>query len=101
MEFVKFAHSTTSVKVENVLGLQNGYKINEVVHGGRRICLRNQNYFYVPSIKQVVSYKATSGKIMKINKARKFNFQETIEGGYHKTVHVGASELFEAAAQYF
>ena len=100
-DFVRFSASATPVKLQGVAGLLNGYKINEVTHGGRNVSLRNQNYYYIPATKSVVTYRASTARVMTINAQRKFNFRETLQGGYGKTVNVDASMLYSAAADRF
>jgi hypothetical protein len=100
-EFVRFATQPTTVKIEGIAGMVNGYKINEFTHGGRNVNIRNQNYYYIPHLRTVVTYKATTARVMKISEKRKFNFRETLHGGYAKTIHVDASVLFDAAAGTF
>jgi hypothetical protein len=100
-DFVRFSASTTPIKLENVAGMLNGYKINEFTHGGRTVSVRKQHYFYIPVIRAVVTYKATTARVMAISKTRKFSFRETLENGYAKNVQVDASVLFQSAAQVF
>lgn len=97
---LKFAAMSTPVKVASIAGMLNGYKIVEVIHGGRTVSLREQNYYYIPFIRRVVTYKASTAREMIVNKFRKFNFRETING-YSKTIQVDASAVFQVAAEVF
>jgi hypothetical protein len=101
MNFVTFAAMTTPVKIENVAGMMNGYKINEVMHTGRRVNLRPMNYFYVPALNHVVSYRGTTAKILKHTKDFKYSMREVVEGGFAKQHHVCASSLHQAASKHF
>lgn len=101
MDFVNFSPMTTSVKLAGITGLMNGYKMLEVVHGGRHINLRPQNYYYVPHIRRIVTYKATVAREMKINKMGKLNLRDSVAHGYSKTVQVDAHVLYQSAADRF
>jgi hypothetical protein len=58
-----------------VFGIVNGFKLKSVLHGGRRISLADNTYFYVPSVNRVVTYKASKAKELVVTNG-KFNFAE-------------------------
>lgn len=101
MEFVNFSNSSTPVKIEGVTGMLNGYKVNSVFHGGRLVDLKPMCYYYVPFTKTLVTYRASKARALKISKNRTFNLQEKAAAGFHRVVHVNASEFYHAAAARF
>lgn len=99
--FALFATQPTPVNMLGI-GIVNGYKINEVIHNGRRVCLRAGAYYFVPQKKAVVSYRGSKAKVMQINTyTESYNMQERDGKGFSRKVNVDASSLHLAAHQMF
>lgn len=100
-KFALFATQATPVNMLG-LGIVNGYKINEVIHNGRRVCLRAGAYYYVPQKKAVVSYRGSRARVMVINELTSgYNMQERDGKGFSRKVNVDASSLHLVAHQVF
>ena len=56
MNFVNFSIVTTAVPVA-ALGIVNGYKLTSILHGGRKISLEQNNYYYIPHSKSIVAFQ--------------------------------------------
>jgi hypothetical protein len=100
MSFVTFAVTPTSVNVEG-RGILNGYKINSVLHSGRKISLSRNSYYYIPYANLVVSYRGSMGRPMLISPDGKYNFQEKLEPRGVVPFKVDASTLHESATNYY
>lgn len=74
MSFVSFATASTDVPVEG-LGIYNGYKLNAILHGGRKINLAKNAYYYIPYKNLIVSYRGSKAKPM-VSTDGKYNFIE-------------------------
>jgi hypothetical protein len=78
-DYVTFSALVTKVNIGGlggVFGSVNGYKLSSILHGGRRIWLADNNYYYLPSLHKVVSYKATPVRKEMVVTDGKFNFAE-------------------------
>lgn len=75
--YCHFSHTATSVNVQYA-GVLLGYKINSVLHSGRNISLARNNYYYIPHLRTVVSYRGTKAYTMVISDDGKYNFQEKL-----------------------
>lgn len=100
MSFVSFASTPTAVNVEG-RGILNGYKITAVLHSGRKIGLSRNSYYYIPFTNQVVSYRGSMGRPMRISPDNKYNFQEKLDPRGVVPFKVDASALHEAATNYY
>lgn len=77
-EYITFETYPTSVQLSGIcgkFGSTNGYKLTSVLHGGRVISLKTNDYFYIPLIHRVVSHKASKSTEMTVSKGM-FNFRE-------------------------
>lgn len=80
-DYVTFSDVPTPVNlsgIEGRFGVVNGYKLNSVLHGGRRISLKRNTYFYVPSVNMIVTYKGSKAKELVVADG-KFNFVEKFD----------------------
>jgi hypothetical protein len=74
-EFVTFSDIASPVNLSGV-GLVNGYKLRVIIHGGRKIDLSSNDYYYVPKKRAIVSYRGSKGKTLVVNSEGNFNFIE-------------------------
>ena len=100
VEFSDFATPVNLAGLKDVYGVVNGYKIKSVLHGGRRISLAGNTYFYVPRVNLVVTYKANKAKELVISEG-KFNFQEKLLPRGHWSFKADASTIFALANEIF
>jgi hypothetical protein len=100
MNFVSFAISPTDVNVQG-RGMMNGYKINAVLHSGRKISLSKNSYYYIPFSNQIVSYRGSIGRPMVISPDGKYGFQEKLEPRGVVPFKVDATSFHDAATTYF
>lgn len=104
-DFVTFSDFPTPVNLAGLggkFGVVNGYKLKSILHGGRRISLGKNTYFYLPSINRIVTYKASSARELIPNKDGKLNFRELFDdrkGSWH--FHPDASTIYQIAYQTF
>ena len=104
-DFVTFSDFPTPVNLAGLggkFGVVNGYKLKSVLHGGRRIGLGKNTYFYLPSINRIVTYKASSARELIPNKDGKFNFRELFDdrkGSWY--FHPDASTIYQIAFKTF
>jgi hypothetical protein len=77
MSYATFSHVATPVNLENV-GVVNGYKLNSVLHSGRKVPLTRNDYYYIPRHHLVVSYRGTKARPMTPDVNGKYNFQEKL-----------------------
>lgn len=100
MNYATFSSNLTNVNVARV-GVLNGYKVTSVLHGGRKIDLSKNSYYYIPVNRQLVSYRGTRAKVMAISADGKFNFQEKLSPRGVIPFKVSAADLHAAAFAYF
>ena len=74
MSFVSFATTSTSVPVAGS-GIFNGYKVTAILHGGRKIGLSKNTYYYIPFLNRLVTYRGSKAKVMLATDG-KYNFIE-------------------------
>lgn len=104
-DYVTFSDVATPVNLAGLkgkFGVVNGYKLNSVLHGGRRISLKRNTYFFIPSVGLVVTYKASFAKELHVNKDGKFNFRELFDdrkGSWH--FHPDAGTIYDIAYNTF
>ena len=77
MSYATFSTIATPVNLENI-GVVNGYKINSILHSGRKVPLTRNDYYYIPKYCLVVSYRGTKARAMTPDNKGKFNFQEKL-----------------------
>ncbi len=97
--YAHFATQSTPINLRHV-GVVNGYKINEVIHSGRRVCLRAGAYYYIPQKNLVVSYRGAKATPMLVNAQSAYNMQER-KDGFSRKVNVDRRSLLIAAAEVF
>lgn len=104
-DYVTFSDFPTPVNLAGILGkfgVVNGYKLKSVLHGGRRIGLGMNTYFYVPSIHRVVTYRGSKAKELVIDKDGKFNFVEKFDDRKgHWSFKPDASTIYDIAHRTF
>jgi hypothetical protein len=104
-DYVTFSDFPTPVNLAGLcgkFGVVNGYKLKSVLHGGRRIGLGKNTYFYVPSINRIVTYKASKARELIQNKDGKLNFRELFDdrkGSWH--FYPDASTIYQIAFNTF
>lgn len=73
--FITFSTATASVPMKDG-GTLNGYKLNSVLHSGRKISLSLNTYYYIPFTNQVVTWKGSKAKPLTRTKDGKYSFIE-------------------------
>ncbi len=104
MSFVKFAAQATAVNMGGacgIFGVVNGYKINEVLHHGERVDVRGSEYYYIPRVNRVVSYRGSKAHEMTPSKQYKYNFRKVIGNGFAKTYHVDCASVLHAGSEIY
>lgn len=76
MNYISFYGVSTDIPVKQ-RGIYNGWKVMSILHDGRRISLANSNYYYIPYMKALVSYRGSSAKCLTVSNG-KFNFSEKL-----------------------
>ena len=101
MNFVNFSIVTTAVPVAN-LGIVNGYKLTSILHGGRKISLEQNNYYYIPHSKSIVAFRGSKAKVLVRSDEGKYNFIEKFKDRKgHWAFKVDASMVHQAACSVF
>ena len=100
MNYANFSISSTNVNVARV-GVLNGYKVTSILHGGRKVDLSKNSYYYIPFTRELVSYRGTRAKAMTISPDGKFNFQEKLNPRGVIPFKVSAADLHAAAFAFF
>lgn len=77
MSFVSFATSPTSIPVSDS-GIFNGYKVSAILHGGRKIDLSRNTYYYIPFLNRLVTYRGSKAKFLTATDG-KYNFIEKFD----------------------
>ena len=76
MSYISFLGSSFDVPVKQ-RGIHNGWKVMSILHDGRKINLSSSNYYYIPYMHSLVSYRGSSAKVLKVTKD-KFNLSEKL-----------------------
>lgn len=76
MNYVSFFGTCIAIPVKQK-GIHNGWKVMSILHDGRKINLANSNYYYIPYLNALVSYRGSSAKVLTVSKD-KFNFSEKL-----------------------
>lgn len=100
MSFAKFSMMPTSVNLFGV-GVVNGYKLTAILHSGRNVSLSTNQYFYVPHARQLVSYRGSHAKPMKISAQGKYNLQEKLPQRGVVPFKIDAADLHSTAHTLF
>ena len=96
-DYVTFSDVATPVMMSGV-GLMNGYKLKQIVHGGRKIDLSLNDYYYVPKQRAIVSYRGTRAKIMTPTAENTLNFIEKFKDRRgHWNFKPNASDIYACA----
>ena len=99
MSFVTFSPISTSVPVSGK-GIYNGWKVNSIMHGGRKINLSTGNYYYVPYLKSFVSYRGSKAVPLTVTKD-KITFNEKLLPRGHWAFKVDFFFLLSESQVYF
>lgn len=75
MNFVTFAVSPTAIPVSTV-GILNGYKLNSILHSGRKISLSQNSYYYIPFNNTIVTFRGSKAKPLVRSEDGKYGFIE-------------------------
>ena len=98
-QYVTFSDTATPVMLQDA-GIFNGYKLRQIVHGGRRIDLSKNDYYYIPMKCLLVSYRGARAKALKPNASGNLNFIEKLDHG-HWNFKPNASDIYAAAMARF
>jgi hypothetical protein len=100
-QYVTFSDIPTPVMLADV-GLVNGYKLRQIVHGGRKIDLTLNDYYYLPKKCLIVSYRGTRAKVMTPTAEGTLNFIEKFKDRRgHWNFKPNASDIYACAAAKF
>jgi hypothetical protein len=100
-DYVTFSDIATPVMLAGA-GLLNGYKLRQIVHGGRKIDLSLNDYYYLPKKRAIVSYRGSRAKMLVINEDGNFNFIEKFKDRRgHWNFKPNASEVISCAVAKF
>jgi hypothetical protein len=100
-EYVTFSDTATPVMLSEV-GLLNGYKLRQIVHGGRKIDLTLNDYYYLPKKRAIVSYRGSKAKMLVVNDDGNFNFIEKFKDRRgHWNFKPNAEEVIRCAVSRF
>lgn len=100
-DYVIFSDIATPVMLADA-GLLNGYKLRQIVHGGRKIDLSSNDYYYLPKKCAIVSYRGSRAKMLVINADGNFNFIEKFKDRRgHWNFKPSAAEVMRCAAVKF
>jgi hypothetical protein len=99
--FITFSTNTTAVPVE-AGGILNGYKLNSILHSGRKISLAQNAYYYIPYTNTIVSFRGSKAKAMVRSDDGKYSFIEKFtDRKGHWTFKVDSAMVHEAALTMF
>lgn len=100
-DFITFSTNATAVPVE-CSGILNGYKLNSILHSGRKISLSQNAYYYIPYTNTIVSFRGSKAKPMIRSDDGKYSFIEKFtDRKGHWTFKVDSAMVHAAAFDMF